>query len=116
LTIEHLVQSYSFNKPQDLLRQKSQRVDEMIRRLEQSIKNTLQVKQHDYGVASGRIGALDPVLILKRGFAIVKQDERSISTAASLRENRRATIDFHDGRAFAIIEKKEISADGKKRD
>lgn len=116
LIVEHHVQSYSFNKPQDLLRQKSQRVDEMIRRLEQGIKNTLQLKRNGYGLASGRIGALDPDLILKRGYAIIKQDNRSISAAASLQEDRRATIEFHDGLAFAIIEKKEISADGKKRD
>jgi exodeoxyribonuclease VII large subunit len=114
-SIEHLVQSYSFNKPQDLLRQKSQRADDMIRRLENSILNNLQSNHHRYNLLSGRINLLDPSLTLKRGYAIVRQDGKFIPSAALIQEKHGAIIEFHDGRMQTTVEKKEIFTHGKKR-
>ena len=115
LSIEHLIQSYSFNKPQDLLRQKSQRADEMIRRLEHSTRMNLQSNHHRFNLLSGRINLLDPSLTLKRGYAIVKQEGKFISCAAQIQEKYNATVDFYDGRIHATIVKKEIYTHGKKR-
>ncbi|MHB1051096.1 MAG: exodeoxyribonuclease VII large subunit [Bacteroidota bacterium] len=115
-SIEHLIQSYSFNKPQDLLRQKSQRTDDMIHRLENSTLNNLQSNHHRYNLLSGRITILDPSLTLKRGYAIVKQDGKFIPSASLIQVKHDAVIEFHDGRMQAAVEKKEVFTHGKKRD
>ena len=115
LSIEHLIHSYSFNKPQDLLRQKSQRADEMIRRLEHSTQINLQSNHHRFHLLSGRINLLDPMLTLRRGYAIVKQNGKFIPSAALIQEKHDAVIEFYDGRMQTTVRRKEVYTHGKKR-
>ncbi len=104
-TIAHLTQSYSFNKPHDLLRQRSQHVDELHRRLEQGLQHRFaMIKQHTVSL-NGRIRTLDPTLVLKRGYAIVRQGDRIVSSAAGAAAGA-ATIQFHDGSAEAELKQR----------
>lgn len=101
-TIAHLTQSYSFNRPHDLLRQRSQHVDELHRRLEQGLQHRFaMVKQHTVSL-NGRIRTLDPTLVLKRGYAIVRQGERIISSVSGITPGP-ASVQFHDGTAEAEL-------------
>lgn len=96
-TISHLTQSYSFNRPNDLIRQRNQRVDELRRRLDQGLVHHLKmVRQHSASLSS-RINALNPRAVLKRGYAIVKQNDVVISSAGNIRKDNSGSIEFHDG-------------------
>lgn len=114
-TVEHLALNYTFNRPLDIVKQKSQHVDELNRRLEQGINFNIRTVKHKYDLFSSRIYALNPKHILKRGYAIVSQNGRSRPTAASLENNQNAEIEFYDGNAFVTINGKEILTNGKKR-
>ena len=48
--------------------------------------------------------ALDPVRVLKRGYALVRRDGAVISSSAAVRSGERLTIQFHDGQAAAVAE------------
>lgn len=113
-TIETLVHSYSFNRPQDLLRQRSQGVDELTRRLEQSVTHYFQFTRQNLRSFSLRIESLNPRLALKRGYTIVRQRGVAVSSVANLTENLEAEIEFNDGRSQVTIEKKFLVNDGKK--
>lgn len=106
-TVASLIQSYSFNRPQDLLRQRSQRIDELTRRLEQSFNHYLEFTKRSVESLATRIDALNPRLVLKRGYAIVKQNGAAISSVTRLETKKNADIEFYDGTAVATIERKE---------
>lgn len=106
-TVASLIQSYSFNRPQDLLRQRSQHIDELTRRLEQSFNHYLEFTKRSVESLATRIDALNPRLVLKRGYAIVKQNGAAISSVTRLETKKNADIEFYDGTAVATIERKE---------
>ncbi|MBI2428703.1 MAG: exodeoxyribonuclease VII large subunit [Ignavibacteriales bacterium] len=114
-TVETLVHSYSFNRPQDLLRQRSQSVDELMRRLEQSVTHYFQFTKHNLQSLSTRIESLNPRLVLKRGYTIVKQHGKAVSSARLLEEKQEADIEFYDGRSIVKVEQKIFNTDVKKR-
>lgn len=96
-TVSHLTKSYSFNRPNDLIRQRNQHVDELRRRLEQSLVHRVQlIRQHTSSFTS-RINSLNPRSVLKRGYAIVKQKDSVISSAGEVHKHSNGTIEFHDG-------------------
>lgn len=114
-TVETLVHSYSFNRPQDLMRQRSQGVDELTRRLEQSVAHYFQFTKHNLQSLSARIESLNPRLVLKRGYTIVKQNDVAVSSLKLLDEKKEAEIEFYDGRSTVVIEQKILNTNVKKR-
>ena len=102
--VHTLVGSYSFNKPLDLFRQRGQMVDDLERRLHQSIGNRFGMVRQQAQSLAKRIQSVDPQLTLKRGYTIVYRGQRIISAAAHVSENDRVTIRFHDGSAESIVQ------------
>jgi exodeoxyribonuclease VII large subunit len=107
-TIEHLIHSYSFNRPQELFKQQSQRLDELIRRLDQSMQMSMRIVVQQIKTLTGRMKALDPHIALRRGFAIVRQQGHPVSAAARIQENADAEVEFYDGIAVMKVLQKEI--------
>ncbi|MFA6440314.1 MAG: exodeoxyribonuclease VII large subunit, partial [Bacteriovoracaceae bacterium] len=101
-TIAHLTQSYSFNKPHDLLRQRSQHVDDLHRRLEQNLTHQYVLLRQQVTSLDSRIKTLDPTLVLKRGYVIVRQSNRIVSKRKDA-SNGAVEIEFHDGSIDAEI-------------
>jgi exodeoxyribonuclease VII large subunit len=95
--VRHLLDSYSFNKPIDLLRQYSQRVDELDRGLSSTISHRLALLRALSQALQHRVRALDPGSVLKRGYAIVYRDEKVISSASRLSADDEIDIKFGDG-------------------
>jgi exodeoxyribonuclease VII large subunit len=102
--VHTLVGSYSFNKPLDLFRQRGQMVDDLERRLHQSIGNRFGMVRQQAQSLAKRIQSVDPQLTLKRGYTIVYRGQKIISAAAHVSEKDRVTIRFHDGSAESIVE------------
>jgi exodeoxyribonuclease VII large subunit len=102
-TIAHLTKSYSFNRPHDLLRQRSQHIDELHRRLEHQLMHHFTLMRQHVTSLDGRMKTLDPVLVLKRGYAIVRQSDRIISNAKNVHRGGAAVIEFQDGTVDAEI-------------
>jgi len=115
-TVEHLVRSYSFHRPIDLLRQRSQTVDELSRRLEHSSRQWFQSAALRLREYTGRIQSLDPALVLKRGYAIVRQEGRVVSAAHNASVPGEAVITFHDGALSATVHDRTTEDHGKERD
>ena len=102
-TVENLIHSYSFNKPQDLLRQCSQQVDETTRRLDQGMKHYFTLATQKTDSLKLRMQSLNPKLALKRGYTITRQNGNVISRNAEAVVGKPAEIEFVDGVAQAII-------------
>jgi exodeoxyribonuclease VII large subunit len=103
-TVRHLIGSYAFNKPVELLRRQSQIVDEFERRLTQRTKFKLSMIHQSLQGLSKRIESLNPQSVLKRGYAIVRRDSHTVSSVSSLFPLDEISIQLHDGALTSIVQ------------
>jgi exodeoxyribonuclease VII large subunit len=101
--IRNFLKSYSFNKPLDLLRQYSQRVDELERTMTAAMTHKLSMMQAESVSFRNQLHALDPNAVLRRGYAIVRKDNRVVSSQKKLRTNDEIEISFHDGKTTSRV-------------
>ena len=97
--------SYSFNRPKDLVREFSQRVDELERSLGISFAHIARIVHQKYNSLQQQLQALNPGGVLKRGYAIVRKEGRIVSRARLLGYGDEADIQFHDGTVGVKVEK-----------
>jgi len=95
--VRNLLRSYSFNRPIDLLRQHSQHVDELDRNLSSVVSHRLALLKSSSRSLYHRITALNPGLVLRRGYAMVLREGDIISSARRLHSNDEIEIKFNDG-------------------
>jgi len=101
--VHNLLNSYAFNRPIDLLRQQSQRVDELERALVRNAGHGFALTAARHEAVAGRLASLDPGLALRRGYAIVRREGVIVSSRAVLRANDEAEIEFRDGSVRSTI-------------
>jgi len=65
-----LESSYAFKQPLLLVDQFSQRLDELMRQLQNYLKAVLAQKSHSFQAIVGRLHALSPLAILERGYSL----------------------------------------------
>ncbi len=65
-----LEESYAFKQPRMLIQQYSQRLDELLRQLQNYSKTLVAAKARDFQMLAGRLNALSPLAILERGYSI----------------------------------------------
>jgi exodeoxyribonuclease VII large subunit len=95
--IVHLLKSYSFNKPIDHLRQFSQRIDELDRVMASALSHRVALARSRSEALQHRITALNPQMVLRRGYCIVHKDHSIVGSSKSLRSRDAIAIEFHDG-------------------
>jgi len=109
--IDWAKRSRAFSRPLDLLREYSQRLDEMRRRMETG--ETTRLERIGDRLISSRssLNALNPLSILKRGYSIVRRqpDSKVISDAGDLAKGDKVNITFHRGAASGKIERAEAN-------
>lgn len=101
--IKHRLESYAFNRPIDLVRQYSRRIDELDRTLARTVAHRIALMQKHVASLDQRMRSLNPIAVLKRGFAIVHRDGEFIGSAGKLNADDLVTITFHDGSVPARI-------------
>ena len=100
-----LVKSYSFNRPRDLVREYSQRMDELDRSLGVSFAHVGRVVHQRFDSLQHQLQALNPQGVLQRGYAIIRKERQIVSNARSLHRGDEADIHFHDGTVGVKVEK-----------
>ncbi|HTX18341.1 MAG TPA: exodeoxyribonuclease VII large subunit [Bacteroidota bacterium] len=101
--VQSLLKSYSLNRPLDLVRERSQTVDDLERRLRGGILRAMEALRYRAESLGKRAASLDPELILKRGFTIIYRGGKIVPAAVGLSEGDRLSIAFHDGRAESTV-------------
>jgi len=103
--------SYGFRQPLDLVRQRSQLLDELQRRLEAAMKNRIAFLRRDLESLHHRLQALRHENILRRGFSLVfrERDGHLVRDAKDLQKDERVAMQFAVGSARASVE--EISGE-----
>jgi exodeoxyribonuclease VII large subunit len=103
LQVDSIVSSYAFNRPVQLLGQFVERLAQTEKALKQAITEKLRDREQHLTTATDRLAMLDIHRTLKRGFALVTQDDRYITSAAGLEAGAEIALTFHDGRREANV-------------
>jgi exodeoxyribonuclease VII large subunit len=99
-----LMTSYAFNRPRDLLRESSQRMDELERSLVVASSHVFLLAQQHQRALGQRLEALSPNAVLGRGYTIVRKEGVVVTSSNDLQDNDVATIQFHDGNVTTRVE------------
>lgn len=109
-SLRELQESYAFKQPLNLVNQFAQRVDELLRQLQNYVKSLVREKEQTFRNWVGRLEALSPLAILERGYSLTFDGEGVL-----LKDARRVKVgDFlktrlHRGLVHSKVEKIEKS-------
>ncbi|HYQ86739.1 MAG TPA: exodeoxyribonuclease VII large subunit [Bacteroidota bacterium] len=103
-----IVGSYAFNRPLDLLRQYSQQLDELRRSLVRIIQSRSALLHEQCSALSKRIESVNPSLILRRGYVIVRRNGEVVDRAKRLRESETVHLNYYDGTVGARVLDKQL--------
>ena len=100
-------ESYGFKKVIDLLAQRAQRNDELLRRILKEIKNYFDYKKKSLSLVLGKLNALSPLSVLERGYSITKRlpEMEIVKDAGRLKLKDEIEVKFFKGRIEAEVKK-----------
>jgi exodeoxyribonuclease VII large subunit len=89
--------SYGFRQPVNILRQYSQQVDSICAGIDRNIERKVMLLNNRLSILVKSVQAHDVKRILKKGFAIVRQDTQIIKKTADFAGEKETEIEFFDG-------------------
>ncbi len=100
-------ESYGFKRAIDLIAQKAQRADELLRGLLKEVKNYFDSKKKSLSLVLGKLNALSPLAVLERGFSLTRKlpEMEIIKDTGSLRLKDEIEVKFFRGRIEAEVKK-----------
>jgi exodeoxyribonuclease VII large subunit len=96
--IRGYLRSYAFNLPADLIRQRSQRLDELRNTLGRIAGHRTETVRQRLESLKKRVDNVDPARILGRGYVMVYRDGSTIDAAINVRTGDVLQLRFRDGR------------------
>jgi len=103
LQLDSITSSYAFNRPSQQLGQVEERLAQTEKEMKRAISEKLRDREQQLQAAADRLAMLDTQRVLKRGFALVTQDDRYVTSAAALEAGSEIALTFHDGRREARV-------------
>jgi exodeoxyribonuclease VII large subunit len=101
--IQQLLKSYAFNRPVDLLGRHSQHLDELTRSMSTSLAHRYELTAARLKGLGERLFGLDPRMVLKRGYAIVRKNGVITGVRSDLKVRDGVEIEFADGNVRSTI-------------
>jgi exodeoxyribonuclease VII large subunit len=104
--LEQTRSRYGFARILDTVTQRMQRVDELSKRMSTSAVRLLPEKRQLLESAVARLRALDPQEVLRRGYAVCREDVtgRVLRDAAETRVSRRVNVELYRGALVCSVE------------
>ena len=104
--IRNIVNSYSFRRPPDLVRQYQQQLDELTRTLSRVQTHRLELLNEKLDSASQKLSALAPTSILKRGYSICyrAEDGTVVTQANRLKQSDKIKVKFFAGAILGTVD------------
>lgn len=101
--LNQLTQSRVFARPEQMLNNFRMRLDEKESNLDRAVGQALLQKRQATASLAGKLGALNPLAVLSRGYATVSRDGASVTSAKQINENDTLDIRFADGSVRATV-------------
>ena len=95
--IDQAILSYGFRVPQDIVRNKMQLLDNFIYRFQNNFEVKLSDRKNGLELLESKIDSFNIDNVLRRGFSIIKQNDRYITRMKNLEKDKSLNIKFYDG-------------------
>lgn len=95
--IDQSISSYGFRVPYDIVKNKIQLLDNLIYRFQSNFDIKLSDQKKGLELLESKIDSLNIDNVLKRGFSIIKQNDKYISRKKNLEKDKSLDIKFYDG-------------------
>lgn len=106
--LEYLTSKGALKSPDEMLSNRSQRLDTAFSKMRSSYENRIGGKKVEFISAATALSKLDPMSVLMRGFAFVSDKSgKNVSSSQALAKGDKINVRFHDG--SAACEVKEIT-------
>lgn len=106
--LEYLTSKGALKSPDEMLSNRSQRLDTAFSKMLSSYENRIGGKKVEFISAATALSKLDPMSVLMRGFAFVSdKNGKNVYSSQALAEGDKINVRFHDG--SAVCEVKEIT-------
>ena len=106
--LEYLTSKGVLKSPDEMLSNRSQRLDTAFSKMLSSYENRIGGKKVEFISAATALSKLDPMSVLMRGFAFVSDKSgKNVSSSQALAKGDKINVRFHDG--SAVCEVKEIT-------
>lgn len=107
--LNSLINSYVLKNPKNMYEIKSQKLDNLVDKLNIYIKRNLNDKNNRFINILNKLDALNPINTIKRGYSITKNKDKVITSINSVGENDIITTDLVDGIITSKVVKVEES-------
>ena len=108
LRLERCLQSSLFRRPQELLRDRSQLLDQLSERLTHALKTALDERQQRLRIANEKLNLLNPWGVLQRGYSVVRRpDGAVISSAEAVETGESLDVWLHRGKLAVTVTRAE---------
>lgn len=106
--LEYLMSKGALKSPDEMLLNRSQRLDTAFSKMLSSYENRIGGKKVEFISAATALSKLDPMSVLMRGFAFVSdKNGKNVYSSQALAKGDKINVRFHDG--SAVCEVKEIT-------
>lgn len=106
--LEYLTSNGALKSPNEMLSNRSQRLDTAFSKMLSSYENRIGGKKVEFISAATALSKLDPMSVLMRGFAFVSdKNGKNVYSSQALAKGDKINVRFHDG--SAVCEVKEIT-------
>jgi len=103
----------SLKSPEDRIKGLIEKRENLDIRLYRNIQELFHKKGYQFEILKTALSALNPLMLMDKGFAVVTHNDQVITSIAQVELNQDVTIRLKDGRLDAKIIKKKESKDGK---
>ena len=108
LRLERCLQSSLFRRPQELLRDRSQLLDQLSERLTHALKTALDERQQRLRIANEKLNLLNPWGVQQRGYSVVRRpDGAVISSAEAVETGESLDVWLHRGKLAVTVTRAE---------
>ena len=108
LRLERCLQSSLFRRPQELLRDRSQLLDQLSERLTHALQTALDERQQRLRIANEKLNLLNPWGVLQRGYSVVRRpDGAVISSAEAVETGESLDVWLHRGKLAVTVTRAE---------
>lgn len=94
--IQSFIKSYGFRIPYDMIRNRNQQLDSLLSKIQLNIENKLNLEKNRIALTQKLIETYNIQHTLKRGFALIKQNEQIVPRSDKLEAGNPFQIQFFD--------------------
>ena len=101
--LNRLKESYALRQPLVYVQQLSQRVDELLRQMQNYLKGIFQEKKQLFQSWVGKLETLSPLGILERGYSVTTKNGKIVKDAAELKAGDEISVRLHKGKVIGKV-------------